>query len=110
MEGIERKPKKLKIKNVYMYKDEDAEDLYDRYLANKSTDSREPSKLGIDSRKHPAPVVVKIGYPTRAMIVVDNFMFIGSDRGEVKMFDKDDSFTELATKCCADDPVSGLEI
>jgi hypothetical protein len=44
------------------------------------------------------------------MIVVDNFMFIGSDRGEVKMFDKDDSFTELATKCCADDPISGLEI
>jgi hypothetical protein len=32
-----------------MYKDEDAEDLYDRYLANKSTDSREPSKLGVEN-------------------------------------------------------------
>ena len=42
------------------------------------------------------------------MLVIDDYLFIGNDRGEVKMMHKIE-FNELTYIVCEDDPVVGIE-
>ena len=57
----------------------------------------------------PDPAILKVGYPVKSMLVLDEIIVIGNDRGELKLIDKFAHFLELATLVCCDDPVIGIE-
>lgn len=57
----------------------------------------------------PEPVILKVGYPIKAMLVLEEIIVLGNDRGEVKLIDKFDNFNDLGTLVCCDDPVIGIE-
>ena len=43
------------------------------------------------------------------MLVLEEIIILGNDRGETKLYDKFDNFNELGTIICIDDPVIGIE-
>ena len=57
----------------------------------------------------PDPAILKVGYPVKSMLVLEEIIVLGNDRGELKLIDKFTHFLELATLVCCDDPVIGIE-
>ena len=72
----------------------------------KAQDPRRPKS---DLIPLPDPVMFKVGYPVKAMVVLEEFIIIGNDRGEIKLIDKYNNFADLATLVTCDDPVIHME-
>ena len=72
----------------------------------KAQDPRRPKS---DLIPLPDPVVFKIGYPVKAMVVLEELIVLGNDRGEIKLIDKYNNFSDLCTLVTCDDPVIHME-
>ena len=71
--------------------------------------AQDPRRPRADLMPLPDPVVLKVGYPVKAMIVLEELIVLGNDRGEVKLIHKFNNFAELCTLVTCDDPIIHMQ-